>query len=264
MKSNIILLGAAALAAHLVSCGEDGPKFTTLTPGEVGEAFYTLPAGYAAEDVDSATLALTNLSAKTTEVRNLARANGWSVEDGLYNMTLTVYAKRTIGANTASQTLRDTKENVRVSGGSLALSFAPKAISGGEGFVLAEICATSKLAEGLSYYSFSGWFRIYNNSQDTLYADRLCVFESDFMTVDKQTYTPDIMSQAVAVGAIYQVPGRGRDVPAPGGSIVIANQARDHTKDNALSFDLSHAYFETYDESGAAYDIDNPDVPNMV
>lgn len=152
MKSNIILLGAAALAAHLVSCGEDGPKFTTLTPGEVGEAFYTLPAGYAAEDVDSATLALTNLSAKTTEVRNLARANGWSVEDGLYNMTLTVYAKRTIGANTASQTLRDTKENVRVSGGSLALSFAPKAISGGEGFVLAEICATSKLAEGLSYY----------------------------------------------------------------------------------------------------------------
>ena len=50
---------------------------------------------------------------------------------------------------------------------------------------------------------------------------------------------------------------------APGETILIADQAINHQETNALSFDLSNADFEWYDETEKNLDIDNPDVPNM-
>lgn len=258
------LLPALVLAAVATSCKDDGPNFTTLLPEQGAASLYALPAGYTAENVDSATLAMTNVASSITTTYKLGTQGEIRVEDGLYNMTLTVYAKRTIGANTTNQTLRDQKQNVNISGGNYVASFAPKAIVTGQGFVLAEICMAAKPKEGATTDRGSAYFRIYNNSADTLYADGLCIVESAFYTTLRFGYTPDIMNEAVAVQAVYKIPGSGREVRvAPGASLVIADQARDRRDDNPNAFDLSGANFEWYDPDNRNQDIDNPSVPNL-
>lgn len=263
---NQILWPAIALAAVAASCKDDGPNFTTLQPEQGAASLYTLPTGYTAENVDSATLAMTNVASNITTTYRLGTAGtDIRVEDGLYNMTLTAWTHRTVAGKTVTETLRDGKQNVNIGGGSFPLSFTLVRVGGGQGFVLAEICTTAKPAEGQSSYPYSGYFRIYNNSADTLYADGLCIFESAWTSVNKQAYTPDIMSEAVAVWAVYQIPGSGRDVKvAPGASLVIADQAIDHTQANPNAYDLSRANFEWYDETTRNLDIDNLDVPNLL
>ena len=134
------------------------------------------------------------------------------------------------------------------------------------GFVLGEIfCAGSANAQG-NYYYADKYFVIYNNTDHVLYADSLVIAESDFMTTMKQTYTPDIMNEAMAVSALYMIPGNGRDVPVqPGGKLLIVDNAVNHTVANPNSWDLTTADYEWYDEStNPNYtDVDNPNVPNL-
>lgn len=105
--------------------------------------------------------------------------------------------------------------------------------------------------------------KIYNNTNKVLYADGLSILESEFLTTDKQDYTPDIMKQAMAVSSIITIPGNGTQYPVnPGEYITIADNAINHQAQNSNSFDLSKADFEIfYDDSD---DIDNPDVTNML
>lgn len=117
------------------------------------------------------------------------------------------------------------------------------------------------------YYNGDSYFRILNNTADTLYADGLVLFESEFQTNDKQNYKPDVMAQAMTVGTAYMIPGKGKDFPvAPGKSILICDQAKDHTKINPASWDLSKADFEWFDRTDEldGADTDNPKVPNMI
>lgn len=92
------------------------------------------------------------------------------------------------------------------------------------------------------------------------------IAESEFTTVKKYNYDPDIMKDAFAAGAIYVVPGTGKDYPVlPGKSILIVDNAINHTEANPNSFDLTKADFEWYDESTNPnfMDVNNPDVPDM-
>lgn len=136
-----------------------------------------------------------------------------------------------------------------------------------KGFVLAEIfCAGTSTPQG-RLYNADTYFVIYNNTDHVLYADSLVIAESDFLTVSKQNYTPDIMATDMAVAALYMIPGSGHDVPVqPGGKLLIVNNALDHTKANPNSWDESTANYEWYDESTNPNfsDVDNENVPNLV
>lgn len=183
--------------------------------------------------------------------------------DGLYNMTMTIKITRIVAGEEVEETYRDSQSMVLVSNGQLDVFFKLVRIPGGQGFVFADVMLISAPPEGASTYRGDAWFRIFNNSADTLYADGLCLMESAFTTVQERAYDPDIRSEALAVQSLYQVPGSGRDVPvAPGASLLIADQGRDHTADNPNSPDLSKADFEWYDETSNAMDIDS-DVPNL-
>ena len=134
------------------------------------------------------------------------------------------------------------------------------------GFVFAEIFfAGTKTPQESQYYA-DKYFVIYNNSDHTLYADSLAIAESKFLTVMKDNYTPDIMSEAMAVQALYMIPGNGKSHPVePGGSILICDNALDHTKANPNSFDLTKANFEWSDKSTNpnVSDVNNPRVPDL-
>ncbi len=135
-----------------------------------------------------------------------------------------------------------------------------------KGFVLAEIfCAGTSNNMG-GYYYADKYFRIYNNTNHTLYADSIAITESAFLTVQKEDYKPNIMNTDFTVDAIYMIPGRGHDVAVkPGESLLLVDNAINHTKANPNSWDETKADFEWYDESTNPQftDVDNPNVPNL-
>lgn len=135
-----------------------------------------------------------------------------------------------------------------------------------KGFVLSEIFCSGSATPQNTYYYADKYLIIYNNTDHVLYADSLAFAESEFMTPMKEEYHPDIMSQAMAVKALYMIPGSGSDHPVePGGRIILVDNALNHSYANPNSWDMTHADFEWYDEStNPDYtDIDNPNIPNL-
>lgn len=260
MKFLINAFCAAAVVALFASCDDKEGSSST----DVSFSF-SMPDGHTSDVVaDSASLSITDV-ANGDQMSFLVPTSGGftlSLPDGLYNMTFVLNASHSAGGEAAEETFRDSRQGVKVVDGQMSVAFSLARIAGGQGFVLADICLVSRLAEGLKSYMGDAWFRIANNSADTLFADGLCIVESDFNSgkTGRRDYTPDIMSEAISVQAVYQIPGGGHDVPVlPGGSLLIADVAKDHRADNALSFDLSKADFEWYDEGK---DIDT-EAPNL-
>ena len=257
------LFYALALAMPIFSaCSEDDPE-----PQTVVSFSYSMPAEHSSDAIKTSTLELTDLATNVKTSYDFSQVvnHEVSLTDGLYDMTLVVTTTHTVGGKEVSETFRDSKQNVSVVDGAMSVSFSVVRVSGGQGFVLADMCLVSKLADGLKSYTGDGWFRIYNNSADTLFADGLCLVESAFnaSSAGKHDYTPDIMAEAMTVQAVYQIPGSGKNVPVlPGASLLIADIAKDHTTSNALSFDLSKADFEWYDETEKNLDTDT-EVPNL-
>ena len=140
------------------------------------------------------------------------------------------------------------------------------AVNTKQDFVLAELFVSGTQTPEGKQYTGDKYFRLVNNSAETLYADGLVLLESKFKNNKKFVVRPDKMAEAFSVDAIYRVPGDGTRFPvAPGGSFIIADNALDHRGYNANSFDMSHADVEWYDVSTSATvtDVDNTAIPNL-
>ena len=192
------------------------------------------------------------------------------VKEGNYTLQATAKMSYKTAQGILSEALLELATDMRLAGDKDTVQNNVAFIYKGSasGFVLEEIFFTSTLTpEGKQYYGTPDQYvKITNNSDETLYADGLALLESDFTTVQKWDYTPDIMNEAFAAHAIYVVPGNGTRHPVkPGESLIIADNAMNHTTVNANSIDLSKADFEWYDVSSnpKIQDIDNPEVPNL-
>lgn len=134
-------------------------------------------------------------------------------------------------------------------------------------FIFAELSTSgTQTPQGKNYVGDS-YFVLYNNTDDTLYADGVVLLESKLKNSQKfGRLDPYFISESFGADAIYRIPGSGKDHPvAPGGTVLLVDNAQNHKQMNPASFDLSHADFEWYDQSTSATvtDIDNPDIPNM-
>lgn len=129
--------------------------------------------------------------------------------------------------------------------------------------ILEEIFFTgTKTPQGAMYFG-DQYFKITNNTDQTLFADGMLLIQSSFMTNEKQDYSPNIMGTTLSAGAIIRIPGTGNTYPVkPGESIIIAEDAINHKDFNPASIDLSSANFQIFKENSD--DIDNPAVPKMV
>lgn len=129
--------------------------------------------------------------------------------------------------------------------------------------ILEELFFTGTLSPEGKQYNGDKYFKIYNNSDETLYADGLLIVQSEFLTVEKQEYRPNIMATDFAAGAIIMLPGNGKDFPIePGKSIIVAEDAINHKELNPNSIDLRTADFEIYNDD--MDDVDNPSVKNTL
>jgi hypothetical protein len=117
--------------------------------------------------------------------------------------------------------------------------------------VFSEIYYSGSPATPIPFYFHDQFTEIYNNSSQTIYLDSLIVADADY------GYADDDFIHSIHA---YMIPGSGRDYPLePGQTMLIAQDATDHTAANDSSVDLSHADFEYFapDQGDVDYDAKN-------
>ena len=137
------------------------------------------------------------------------------------------------------------------------------------GFVIEELFFSPSFdpETGKTFKSSEQYIKITNNSDVTLYADSLAIVQSEDLSDMKKDYVDSPLDKALTVNFVAMIPGDGKSHPVkPGASLIIANDAHDHSKVFKGATDLSHADFEIYDvsENPRFQDIDNPEVPNLI
>jgi hypothetical protein len=258
-----ILLAIIPLLALLVSsCGDDSLS------GAVEATRITFTIDRPADLADDAVVArgtftLKNVSSALTS--EWLEGDDISVIPGLYDITYT--AQVTLPNGTVTQ-LKASRSSVIIPSGSQAVNVVMQAYNNrvADDLIIAEVFFSGTLQTSGNQYNGDDYVKLYNNTDHVIYADGITFWESKFTTVNKYVYTPDIMSEAVTIQAVYTVPGSGTDHPVqPGEYFLLADTGIDHRTINPNSFDLSTADFEWYDVSTSPsnLDIDSPTVPNL-
>lgn len=116
------------------------------------------------------------------------------------------------------------------------------------------------------YYFRDQTYQIYNNGKETFYLDGVC-FAQMHPNIAFASSTPPIWPDEDGVDnfayalTVWQFPGNGSDYPLqPGESVIIVQEARDHTQNNPKSYDNSKVEWEC---NTGNVTRDNPDIPNM-
>ncbi|TKG95739.1 DUF4876 domain-containing protein [Puteibacter caeruleilacunae] len=266
MKRLLIVLCAVCSLA-LFSCDNDGIATSTVS-------FYAkLPKSLSSKspDFNGGTLTLTNVNTGivTTEAMSSLAISFPEVEDGLYNIMIegsVKYESTDVEGNAVEkeETVRALKENVEIVGGQFDMNIELFLFKASNGFIISEIFfAGTETPEG-KQYNEDKYIELYNNSSEVLYADGLCIAESELNTaMSLNEYTPDIRPNETPVSSVYRIPGTGQEHPVqPGETILLCDVAINHKEGNANSVDLSVADFEWFD--GADVDVDVPETPNMI
>ena len=111
------------------------------------------------------------------------------------------------------------------------------------------------------------YFEVHNNADTTIYLDGKywgvgwdTIVESERWGTCDQTSAVRNDPEGIWTRIVFQFPGAGNDYPLdPGGTVLVARAAIDHTQVHPDLPDLTHADFEW----GGEVSPDNPDVPNL-
>lgn len=139
------------------------------------------------------------------------------------------------------------------------------------GFIFKEIYYAGSKTPDAKPYPSDQFLEIYNNSNETLYADGLCFSVLEPVAAKPSVWVNtdgSIMDKLPCTYQAWIIPGTGKEHPVlPGKSIVIAEDGIDHKTDpngNSLSpVNLGKAEWETY-VAASGKDTDSPGVPNLV
>lgn len=260
MKKRFLVIGicaALAFSSVIVSCSSDDDFATqvaqksVLTVTLAGDNIAT----YKTIEIE---IMETNSGAITKKTLENASAYSFELPYGSYKITAngTVITKD----NEEVQVGATAQQDITTGVANLSLPLYIKQFN--NDFIIEEVFfAGVKTNEGKNYNN-SRYFKITNNTDGVLYADRLMIGMSEFFTTVARTVTPSIVEQAFPISAVMIVPGTGKEHPVqPGSFIVVADNAINHTASNG--FDLTKADFEFPSTNPSLGQVDNPSVPNM-
>ncbi|WP_321281920.1 DUF4876 domain-containing protein [Marinifilum fragile] len=264
---NIII--AAALLISAASCDDNDAINKSFVDVKVSMPSHL--EGKSAE-LENAVFTLENVNTGEKLVRETSYIPQvyFDLEDGLYNISVEgtiTYSNLSLDNKSIQKEtgVRAKQENIKVVGGDLDLNLEFVTFNPSQGFLISEIFfADTRTPEGKQYAAGDQYIEIYNNSDKVLYADGLCIAETELMSVEAlNEYTPDIRNEAVPVSSVYMIPGSGNEYPVqPGETLLISDIAINHKEANKNSFDLSKSNFEWFD--GEDIDTDVPEVKNMI
>lgn len=119
-------------------------------------------------------------------------------------------------------------------------------------------------SKGVRNYLAGKFVELYNQSDDSVDVSGLYLglVESE----STPAYTLDNLHTAFAdsvvlLKQVFRIPASAPCLVAPGGTVLLVNSATDHTPNNDMEHDLSHADFEAKNASGIF--VNNPDVPAL-
>lgn len=254
-----------------VSCSDDKDDPQTLeTSAKIN---IEMPMYIQVKDFKNALVLLTNKTTKTVySVKEFSKTEkGYTAEIknipvGTYSVLAQGILTYEAGGKEVSIEVNTTNENVQlVENNSNQINLLLNVTTGKEGFVISEIFFRgTQTPKGKPYFA-DQYIKITNNTSKLMYADSLVIMESAFTNGVKRKYIKDYRNEGFAAGAIYMIPGRGKDVPVkPGETLLLALNGKNHKSVNANSFDLSKADFEFYDISTNNYkDEQNANVKDL-
>lgn len=268
-----VLLLAAVLALSLSACdlvSSDDEVSTFDLEVEV-----TYPDDFAQTEAEGVTVEATNLTEDDTQTAETNEAGIAVLEDlipGQYELSasqeLSGEAAETLtGAATTVQLSATLPPQTLDAAAEVALQLD---VATAGTFVFQEVYYTgSETPEG-DFYFRDQFVEIYNNTDETLFADGLYLADIHGASgqINPGTEPTPFQDEQDATYAdnVWRIPGDGTDVPVdPGESLVIAQHGIDHADDpdgNPNSpVNLGDADFEMY--TGRDQDVDVADVPNM-
>ena len=261
MKKRFLAIGFIAVLASstvIVSCSSDDNDFGTevsqksvLTVTLTGDNIAT----YKTIELE---ILETNSGAITKKTLENASAYSFELPYGSYKITAngTVITKDNEEVQVGATAQKDINTGVV----NLSLPLIIKQFN--KDLIIEEVFFAGVKTNDGKNYNNSRYFKITNNTDEVLYADRLMIATSEFFTTVARTVTPNIVDQAFPISAVMIVPGTGKEHPVqPGSFIVVADNAIDHTASNG--FNLTNADFEFPSTNPSLGQVDNPSVPNM-
>ena len=259
------------LCFSFVSCSED--KDDPQTPKTSAKINLELPINIQAKDFKNALVLLTNKATKVVySVKEFSKTEkGYTAEIkdipvGTYSVLAHGILTYEAGGKEVSIEVNTINENVQITeNSSNQINLLLNVSTGKEGFVISEIFFRGTQTPNGKAYFADQYIKITNNTSKLMYADSLVIMESAFTNGVKHKYIKDYRNEGFAAGAIYTIPGKGKDVPVkPGETLLLALNGKNHKSVNANSFDLSNANFEFYDVSTNNYkDEQNANVRDL-
>lgn len=248
--------------AAVLTCGM-GAAMTACSDDDTPVAYYpvtvsvNLPDEIKTATVNDEEYLFKNVS--TNELKTFKSASEIELTEGLYDVTYTAHVTMPNGVAT---TMRAMRQSVRITAGENLIDLTAYNTIDSDDLMIVEVFNTGT-TNATGGQNRDSYIKLYNNTDKVIYADGLTLFESDFSTVQKYDYTPDVMPTHVVVRTLFTVPGDGTRFPVKPGEYFLMCDRANQASEN--SFDLTHADVEWYDQSQVAsqQDTDNPDVPNM-
>lgn len=237
------------------------------------------PELYAKKYADNAQVKLTNTVTNQSFIA-LTNADGLATFEGLLQGNYQVNVVRNITAAEAlvligyedEVFLNGSTLNHKISGEEMPYEIALKGSKLG-GLIFKEIFYSgSRSPSGGTYFS-DQYYEIYNNSNEVIYADSLCIGDTGGAPGNSTTAKPfgfQSDPDHVYLQNVWMVPGTGKSHPIePGESIIIAQDGINHKTDplgnanSPVNLGEGIADYESYVERADNKDVDAPAVPNL-
>lgn len=261
MKKRVLLLSMVAMMATTfttTSCSNDDFGVQTAQNGVLTLSF----SGENIATYQSLNIEIKEINTGAIITKTIQNASSLSVEVpyGSYKITVngqvvTTLQEPTAAGGNASADITTLATNVNV-----PLYF--KTFK--EDFIIEEVFFTGVKTTDNKNYNSGRYFKLTNNTDKVLYADKLILAQSEFLTTDDKNPTPYDVNQSFAVKGVMVLPGDGTQYPVKAGDfIVIADNAIDHKANTSTAYDLHNADFEFPSTNPTLGQVDNPAVPNV-
>ena len=208
---------------------------------------------------DSYKITVSNIGTEAVEemVFDALSPQTFNLVQGIYNIT--VQAHGTMGGRAFNYI--GTANAVKISPYETGPALIKVSASESSALVFKEIHYNASMVKNSASarYLKDTYFEVYNNSDQTVYADGICLGDVlSHKVYDFSDKLPNASDYVFMGTYVWQIPGSGTDYPiAPGESFIIAASAIDHSQ-TAETLDLSTAEFETicdrYKERGGQPD----------
>lgn len=261
MKKGFLLFGlVAAMATTMtVSCSRDNDEFGN---GVVNNVKSNLTVTLSGKDVS----AYKNIEVEIQEVNTGAITKYNFVNENAHTFDLPYGSYKIVANGTMVNVGLDDVQvggtanvDINTATSNVLINLQVKQFS--QDFIIEEVFFTGVKTPDNKNYNNSRYFKITNNTDKVLYADKLIISGSEFFTTVKRDVTPYNVEEYFPIANMMVLPGSGTDYPVqPGSFIVVADNAIDHRPSNG--FDLHNADFEFPNNNPALGQVDNPAVPN--